>query len=64
MPSRQDHMKDLKGDSLRRADIFDLGLALAPEVYLPLDHLPLMTATTRAWQGCAKLLLKSCFEHG
>lgn len=37
MPSRQDHMKDLKGDSLRRADIFDLGLALAPEVYLPLD---------------------------
>lgn len=64
MPSKQDHMKDLKGDSLKGANIFDLGLALAPEVYLLLDHLPLMTATTRTGQGCAKLLLKSCFEHG
>lgn len=40
MPSRQGHIKDLKGDSLREADVFDLGLTLAPEVYLLLDYLP------------------------
>lgn len=34
MPSRKDHIKDLKGDSLRGADVFDLGLILASEVSL------------------------------
>ena len=52
MPSRQEHIKDLRGDSLREADVFDLGLTLAPEVYLLLDYLPLMDmADSRTGQG-------------